>query len=82
MSDDDLKRRARAVMDAIAITRMEGGELSAFVREQLARYVAGDVGGRDAAEPIPTPRSEGRMSEVTYYVALPFLTADDGIAAG
>lgn len=27
----------------IAITRMEGGEPSAFVREQLARYVAGEI---------------------------------------
>jgi hypothetical protein len=27
-------------------------------------------------------RRVGTMSEVTYYVALPFVAADDGIAAG
>ncbi|WP_369725662.1 antitoxin VbhA family protein [Bradyrhizobium sp. LLZ17] len=43
MSDDDLESRAKAVMNAVAITRMEGGEPSAFVREQLARYAAGEI---------------------------------------
>jgi hypothetical protein len=43
MSDDDLESRANAVMNAIAITRMEGREPSAFVREQLARFVASEI---------------------------------------
>lgn len=43
MGADDLESRANAVKNAIAITRMEGGEPSAFVREQLARYVAGEI---------------------------------------
>lgn len=52
MSDDGLKGRANAVKNAIAITRMEGGEPSAFVREQLARYVAGDISADEMREAV------------------------------
>ncbi len=43
MSDDDFECRANAAMNAIAITRLEGREPSAFVRKQLARYVAAEI---------------------------------------
>lgn len=42
--------RAKAVKNAIAITRMEGGEPSAFCLELLAFYVSGDITGAEMQE--------------------------------
>lgn len=42
--------RAAAVRNAIAITRMEGGEPSAFCLELLALYVAGEISGVEMRE--------------------------------
>lgn len=39
--------RASAVRNAIAITRMEGGEPSAFCQELLALYVSGEISGTE-----------------------------------
>jgi hypothetical protein len=39
--------RASAVRNAIAITRMEGGEPSAICLELLALYVAGEITGME-----------------------------------
>ena len=39
--------RAAAVRNAIAISRMEGGEPSAFCQELLALYVSGEIPGAE-----------------------------------
>jgi hypothetical protein len=39
--------RARAVENAVAIARMEGGEPSAFCLELLALYVSGKISGSE-----------------------------------
>jgi hypothetical protein len=48
----DIERAARAdsVRNAIAITMMEGGQPSAFCRELLALYEAGDISGAEMRE--------------------------------
>jgi hypothetical protein len=54
VSAPDLERMARtdSVRNAIAITMMEGGQPSAFCRELLALYEAGDISGAEMRERI------------------------------
>jgi hypothetical protein len=40
-------QRASAVRNAIAITRMEGGEPSAFCLELVTLYVSGEISGAE-----------------------------------
>jgi Antitoxin VbhA len=42
--------RASAVRNAIAITKMEGGEPSAFCQNLLALYVSGEISGAEMRE--------------------------------
>jgi Antitoxin VbhA len=49
LSRRQMEARADAVKNAVAITRMEGGEPSAFCREQLDRFVAGRSRSRRCA---------------------------------
>jgi Antitoxin VbhA len=46
MADQDLSdidRRRASIANAVAITEMEGGRPSAYCREQLALFVAGEI---------------------------------------
>lgn len=70
--------RANAAMNAIAITSGEGREPSAFIRKQLAGYAAAETLRTRCVRTCFETSSERRISEVTYYVALPFIPTDDG----
>jgi hypothetical protein len=47
---DNDSSRASAVRNAIAITRMEGGEPSAFCLKLLGLYVSGEITGTQMRE--------------------------------
>ena len=59
--------------------------LEAQVNE-LGRAVSPAIGAENSTchpiERTGTTEDESEMSEITYYVALPFVAADDGVAAG
>jgi Antitoxin VbhA len=42
-SDPERQARVKIVKNAVAITRMEGGQPSAYCLEQLALFEAGDI---------------------------------------
>lgn len=49
-SDVERAVRADSVRNAIAITEMEGGQPSAFCRELLSLYKAGEISGDEMRE--------------------------------
>jgi hypothetical protein len=67
----DMRSTIRALIVANEYLETEVGEL---MRPSPTPLCAGDF--------IPIPARSGTMAEVTYFVALPFVAADDGIAAG
>ncbi len=44
--------RADSVRNAVAITRLEGGEPSVFCREQLDRFVAGEISATEMCDRV------------------------------
>jgi Antitoxin VbhA len=44
--------REEAAKNAVAITQQEGGEPSAYCREQLALFVAGEISVREMADRV------------------------------
>jgi hypothetical protein len=52
MSVPDRESRLSAARNAIAITRMEGREPSAFCREQLDRFVAGEISAAEMRDRV------------------------------
>jgi hypothetical protein len=49
---NDRIARENAVKNAIAITQQEGGEPSAYCREQLALFEAGKISAREMADRV------------------------------
>jgi hypothetical protein len=52
LSRRETEARADAVQNAVAITRMEGGEPSAFCQSQLDRFVAGEISATEMRDRV------------------------------
>jgi hypothetical protein len=50
--DLDRMSRADSVRNAVAITRMEGGQSSAYCREQLALFEAGEISAAEMRDRV------------------------------
>lgn len=48
----ELRSRAASVESAIAITRMEGGQPSAYCREQIALFEAGEISAAELRDRV------------------------------
>jgi hypothetical protein len=48
----DRNAREEAVKNAVAITEQEGGQPSAYCREQLDRFIAGEITVREMADRV------------------------------
>jgi hypothetical protein len=54
-SDLDREARAKSVRNAVAITRMEGGQPSEYCLEQLALFEAGDISATEMRDRVISP---------------------------
>lgn len=50
LSHRQMEARADSVRNAIAVTRLECGEPSAFCRKQLGRFVAGEISATETRD--------------------------------
>jgi Antitoxin VbhA len=51
-SDPERQARVKIVKNAIAITRMEGGQPSAYCLEQLAMFEAGEISATEMRDRV------------------------------
>jgi hypothetical protein len=58
----DPEARAKSVRNAVAITRMEGGQPSEYCLEQLALFEAGDISAAEMRDRVVRRAQEGRKS--------------------
>jgi hypothetical protein len=60
----DRTAREEAAKNAVAITEHEGGQPSAYCREQLALFVAGEISAREMADRVVANASRKPDAEV------------------